>query len=160
MPVNTKAVEGRRELRFESFDDLLADAERLAAGPVETLGNWSLAQILDHLASTHEASIDGGLPNFPAPMRLMLRWFFLRKFIDGAIPPGFTIPDNAKPIVEPSSEAETQGALDRLRATCERCKSEPNRVPHPGFGKITREQWDKFHFRHAEMHLGFARPAG
>ena len=48
--MNTKAVTGRREVHYDTFDDALADAERLAAGDVRTLGNWSYGQILKHLA--------------------------------------------------------------------------------------------------------------
>ena len=32
-PINTKSVTDRREIHFANFDEVLADAERLAAGP-------------------------------------------------------------------------------------------------------------------------------
>ncbi len=44
MPVDVKAVRGRRDLKYTSFDDLLADAENLVSSPqTRTLGNRPLA---------------------------------------------------------------------------------------------------------------------
>lgn len=50
MSVNTRKVTGRRKLRFETIDDLEEESERLATADFECLGNWSLGQILSHLA--------------------------------------------------------------------------------------------------------------
>ncbi len=43
MAVNTRDVTDRREVHYESFHDLLADAEALSQGDVLTLGNWSIS---------------------------------------------------------------------------------------------------------------------
>src|SRR5438874_10377963 len=43
--VDTTKVAGRRQLHFVSIDDISADVEKLAAGEVRTLGNWSGGQI-------------------------------------------------------------------------------------------------------------------
>src|SRR5436305_13194827 len=60
MPINTAKVAGRREVMYESLDDLLMDADRLvAAQQVTMLGNWSLGQMLAHLAAGLHMSIDG-----------------------------------------------------------------------------------------------------
>ena len=40
----------RRTLRFDRFDDIMPDVERLLAGHA-TVGAWSLAQICRHLAT-------------------------------------------------------------------------------------------------------------
>ena len=45
MPVATAKVEGRRKLDYQSLDEVVADAERLSAGTLTTLGNWSAGQI-------------------------------------------------------------------------------------------------------------------
>src|SRR5262245_13349178 len=59
-PVDTTKFAGRRELSFRGLDEVLADATALVAAPqVKTLGNWPLAQLLTHLASTINNSIDG-----------------------------------------------------------------------------------------------------
>jgi len=60
MAVNTGKVTGRRAVAYESLDDVLVDAERLVAAPkVKMLGNWSLGQMLAHLAGGMHMSIDG-----------------------------------------------------------------------------------------------------
>ena len=158
MTVATSKVKGRRKLRFESYDDLTAEADRLAAGEVEMLGNWKLSEVFDHLAKSLDSSIDGGMKPFPAPMRWMLRLLMKKKFLDQEVPSGFTFPDDAKAVVGPDSEADVRETLERLHRACERCKSESQRAVHPGFGELTREEWDRFNLRHAEMHLGFAKP--
>jgi len=28
-------------------------------------------------------------------------------------------------------------------------------VSHPLFGKLSREEWNRFHLRHAELHMSF-----
>ncbi len=55
--INTKQVTGRRVVRYESFDEILADAERLAVVPTRTLGNWSIGQIFSHLAKSSDVLI-------------------------------------------------------------------------------------------------------
>ena len=59
MTVKTTPATQRRRLRFESLDEVLADAENLAVLPTRQLGNWSLGQNLMHLATVYEKSIDG-----------------------------------------------------------------------------------------------------
>ncbi len=56
--INTKQVSGRRAVRYEPFDEILANAEHLAARPTQTLGNWSVGQIFCHLAKSADVLID------------------------------------------------------------------------------------------------------
>ncbi len=50
MTVETKLITDRRRVHYESFGEFLADAECQAARDVRTSGNWTLAQIFDHLS--------------------------------------------------------------------------------------------------------------
>jgi EAL domain-containing protein (putative c-di-GMP-specific phosphodiesterase class I) len=63
MPVDTKSVPDRRTLRFETIDQALAEADRLAdadrAGRLKPLGNWALGQTLGHLATWADYSYTG-----------------------------------------------------------------------------------------------------
>lgn len=153
MTVNTKTVAGRRKLRYESLDDLLADAEKCAAGDTKQLGNWSPGQIFKHLAGAMESSIDGFDKLFPLPMRMALNVLMKKKFLNQAIPAGFKAPKNSQP-----AKTSNEEGLTLLRNAIERQKREPKRAMHPGFGKFTREEWEKFHLRHAEMHMSFLVP--
>lgn len=58
MVVKTSKVIGRRYLRYESLDAFLTDAEYIAGVETKQLGNWTLGQILMHLATVYEKSID------------------------------------------------------------------------------------------------------
>ena len=158
MSVNTKTVEGRRELHFESFDDVLAEAERLAGGNVKMLGNWSLAQIFTHLAAGINSSIDGATFKAPLFFRLVAP-LMKKKFVYGGIPPGFEIPQEAQAQFLPPDDAETEAALGELRKAIERLRAADQLAPHPMFGKLSRAETEQFQLRHAEMHLSFAVPA-
>ncbi len=35
---------------------------------------------------------------------------------------------------------------------------EPQRMPSPFLGKLTKDEWDRLHMRHAELHLSFFVP--
>ncbi len=57
--INTKKVQGRRELHFAKLADIQTEAERLASRPVRQLGNWPLGYSLAHLAGAMKMSLDG-----------------------------------------------------------------------------------------------------
>ena len=151
MTVNTKKVTGRRTVRYESYDDLLRDAERIGSNPnVTTLGNWSPGQIFQHLAGSIESSIDGTGFKLPWPMRVVFSLLMKRKFLHGVLPAGFKAPSNFQP-----QPIDTALALDNLRKAIDRMNSESKREMHPAFGNITREEWDLFNLRHCELHMSF-----
>src|SRR3954453_18665139 len=69
----------RRQLRFETLDAAVAEAERLAAvereGRLGRAGNWTLGQTLGHLATWAAFALDGYPPEVhpPLPVRLIAR---------------------------------------------------------------------------------------
>lgn len=156
--VNTKTVDGRRKLHFETLDEMLADAEQLATGEVRMLGNWSLAQVFKHLAEALNSTIDGSSFRPSFFVKVMAKLFMRKKFIYGEIPPGFSIPEAAQAQFLPRDDTETQAALDELRSAVQRLKSTDERAAHPFFGELPREESDQFQLRHAELHLSFAVP--
>lgn len=153
MSVVTKKVQGRRTVRYETLDDLLAEAEQLATSDIRTLGNWSLGQNLKHIAMALDSSIDGNDFKLPAPVRFLMSLFMKRKFLTKSIPAGFK--STAKFIPD---ETSTEDGLTALREAVARQKQESKRVPHPGFGKLTNKEWEDFNLRHAEMHMSFIVP--
>jgi Protein of unknown function (DUF1569) len=161
--INTKSVRDRRRLRFQNFDEVLADAEMLAeAKRLETLrvtGNWALGQTIGHLAFWANAPFDGypTMRRPPLMMRLMLP---LMKYsiLNKGMPAGIRIPDAPDGTfgVEPMATDEALGALrrayDRLR---DRAPTNAN----PILGAMSHEDWVKLNLRHAELHLSFFHPA-
>jgi hypothetical protein len=150
--IDTRKVAGRQDLHFDNLDEMLAYAERLVTGGTTQLGNWSLGQVLQHLALIQVASIDGYPKLFPWPIRFLLkplkRWF-LRK---GFPPSG----PNVKTLTSEPIEAAV--ALANLRAATARVKSETKRAENPGFGTMSLDEWNLLYLRHAELHPSFCVP--
>jgi hypothetical protein len=158
--VDTGKVAGRRVLRFETIDQMMADVDRLVeaerAGRLRRLGNWTLGQALGHLASWAEYSYTGAPLKVPFFIKWVLR---LRKkqFLYGTMRAGVKIPGMAGGTLgtEPMPLEE---ALGRLRRVMERLKTEAPTAPSPVFGLLTREEATALNLRHAELHLGFLVP--
>jgi hypothetical protein len=155
--VDTKRVKGRRTIHYDSFDDVLADAERLADMETKSLGNWSLGQILKHLSLSIDMMIDGGDFLMPAPLRFVLRLLMKKKMLSRTLSPGFKLPKKASRFIPPPTS--TEEGLSLLRTAVQRVKSTSQRGLHPGFGKLTQQEWDEFQLRHCEMHMSFIVPA-
>ncbi len=153
MPVITGKVVGRRSLDYATFEELLADADKMSTIPIKTLGNWSAGQIFRHLAISFNGAIDGLAITFPWHMRLMVK-IFKTKLLNMAMPAGYKMkPENAK-ISEPGP-ATTEDGLADLRAAVARLKSNPHRAKHPLMGNLTYEQWDRIMLKHASLHMSF-----
>ncbi len=147
----------RRRLRFESHEEVLADVRTLASGPTRHLGHWTLPYICQHLATAIESSIDGE-KGFALPLstRIVAR-LFRNRILNTRLPTGVKLPPDAEAVLyrEPESLEEAVGNLQRA---CARLQSTSQRQAHPAFGRMTAAQWDLFHLRHAELHLGHIVP--
>jgi hypothetical protein len=156
MPINTKKVLGRRQLRFETLDDVLHDAETLASKEVQMLGNWSLGQVFRHLSIGLNGSTNGFTFRMPYIETLFVRIFLKKRLLTRGFPSGYgraRIWDPVKP-----GETSTVEGLSVLQTASKRFTDNPTRFPHPLFGKLSPEEWYLFHLRHSELHLSFAKP--
>jgi hypothetical protein len=122
--INTKKVAGRQKLHFDTLDELLAHAERLVSGGTTQLGNWSLGQVLQHLALIQIASIDGFPRLMPWLLRGALRLFFKKWMLHKGFPPSGPNVNTLNP--EP---IEAPVALANLRAATERVRNETRTKP-------------------------------
>lgn len=159
-PLDTKKVEGRRELRFESLEDLLVDARQLHERGYRRLGNWSLGQACNHLARPMHFGIDG----FPGKPPLLLRLVlpvtirpFKAKFLRQGFPAGLPLKGKFASAMIPEPVADDEG-LRQLREGIDRVERTPPTQPSPVFGPMSPEDWRQFHLRHAELHLSFLVP--
>jgi hypothetical protein len=158
MTVETKSITGRRNLHFSNAQEILADAEALVATQkFRCLGNWSLGQILWHIAKVMNDSIDGTTiqwtsppPQIPEPIK--------RRVLGGSMRSGFALPPDAAKELEPPPTPTREG-LELLRAAVGRQTTETKRQPNPFFGPLTLEEWHQLHCRHAELHLSFVVPS-
>jgi hypothetical protein len=153
---STLQVPKRRRLRFQTHEQILEEARSLAARPTQQLGNWSLEQIVQHLADAMELCING--KGFPAPLRIrILARLARRRILNNGLPTGFKLPPAAEAILyRPPQNIEA--ALTALEGGMARLRSTNQRVPHPVLGKLSPAQWDLFHLRHGELHLSFIVP--
>jgi hypothetical protein len=150
-----KAAPVRRELHFNSIDDILADLDKVDRGPKTTTGRWSGGQNFEHLARFVDCSLDGFPMTMPWFMRLAGR-IFKKRFLRGPMPSGIKNSGKAADYFTPG-ETSWEDGMSHYRKSLHRLKSEPQRRPSPFFGEMTREEWDMLHCRHAELHLSFIR---
>ncbi len=156
-PINTSKVEGRRELHFATLDEMLAEAEQLAAARnVRALGNWRLGQALGHLAAAMNMAVDG------ATLRRAMAHSNDRADDEEAgaqeDAPGYSLPASAAKELIPPATMSTDEGIKRFRAAVARLKATPNRAPSPFLGRLTREESDRLQMSHAELHLSFFVP--
>jgi hypothetical protein len=152
----------RRQLRFDTIDDALAEAERLAAaerdGRLARTGNWTLGQALGHLATWVNFAFEGypSSVRAPLPVRVVLRLIRNRILSRGMMSgvkirgiPGGTLGTDV---------LLTDEALRRFRDAMQRLRTTSPAIVNPAFGRLTHEQWIQLNLRHAELHLSFLSP--
>ena len=144
----------RRTLRFNSLDDVLADARALAATHIKANGNWTPGQVVGHVARAVHGSIDGISFQAPLPLRIIGR--VIRSIpLNKGLPTGVKLPASARAKAVPEPDLSINDAVDQLTRAIERTRHETMAGKHPVFGKLSHEQWIKFHCRHAELHFSF-----
>jgi hypothetical protein len=156
MAIDTRKVAGRRQLHFDTLADNLSEVERLNQGQINTLGNWSGGQILKHLATVMNGSIDGAPMRFAWPLRVLGR-MLKGRILRSGMTPGFQLKRQAAEVLVPPATSWEEG-LAIFRQAIKRLQTETKREPSPFLGPMTREEWDQLHCRHAELHLSFLVP--
>ena len=147
----------RRDLHFTTLDEVREDIESLAAGSYVTVGKWSFAQILEHLGSSLNASIDG----FPFKGSWFVRWiiapFIKNSILTKQMKPGFALPKKFSSYL-PSLDCTMEESLPKVLTAIKRFETETPGADHPFFGTMASEEWMCLHLRHAELHLSFVVP--
>jgi len=149
----------RRELILNSLDETISECRRLLENGYQPTGNWNLAQMCSHLRLTMEANMHG----YPAwmtvlgmPLRPLLRWLALPRLLAGKSINGMRTAGMFVPLDNLVDMAE----LEKFeKCVCEFQQSTRTLHPHPGFGRMSREQFNQFHAAHAAHHLSFLIPA-
>lgn|SRR5262245_47594836 len=159
-PIDTGKVAARRVLRFETLDQMMAEVDRLVAagraGRLKHVGNWTIGQILGHLATWAEFSYTDMPLNPPFFVRWILKW---RKtsFLYGPMRAGVKIPRCPGGTLGTDPMSLDKG-LARFKRVVERLRREPPTVPSKVFGMLTHDESIALNLRHAELHLGFLVP--
>jgi hypothetical protein len=154
--IDTRKVGGRRGLRFDSLDAILADVEMLEkAKRVRALGNWSAGQNVAHVALLMTRSLDGFPGSIPWFVRMPVRLLMKGTVLNKPMSAGFKTP---KAVGSPPEPVSLEDGLAQLRAAIGRLKAESKRAPSPLLGRLSVEEWNQLHCRHAELHLSFLVP--
>ena len=157
MSIDSRTVMQRRNLKFESFDEMVVDAENLVASPnIVMLGHWPLSRLLTHLTIAINCSIDGISAKAPWFVRL-IGPLIKRRILSKGMSAGFKLPKDAEDRFFPAGSSN-EDALQQLRQAVARLQHEKMAARHPVFGRLTHDEWTKLHLRHAELHLSFAVP--
>lgn len=155
----TAAPAERRTLTFNSMSEILAEVERLAAGPIESLGDWTPAQNIDHVRRVVTTSLDGFDFAMPWPIRVFGK-LLKGRTIAGGLRPGLKIPAAATAAFAPPEDITLDEALELFRRDVGRAITPGSMSqPSPLFGPMTHDDWERLHCRHAELHLGFLVPS-
>lgn len=162
MPVVDTRRSVRRAVAYDSLDAIVADAQRLVDAGATTTGNWSLAQILEHLATAMDYQVDGFPPEltFNPVLRFFVRTMLKKRFLTRGVPSGYKLKGRAATaLIKEQSEVEAAAALDHLRRAAERFKAATKSADHGAFGPMTKAEAELLQRRHAELHMSFVAEA-
>lgn len=159
--LDTSKIQHRRPLRFNSLDEMLADARTLAAAPnLKQLGNWTLGQALNHLAAWIDYPYLGYPPDLVIPEEMKANARAIKhKLMHEPMRPGEKLTDTpagtfgTEVVPTDVGLAAIESAADRLRSG----GGDPP-IPDPAFGPVTAHEWTLMTLRHAELHLSFFVP--
>ena len=147
--------DARRQLSFNSEDDVIAEVDRLRAGGYAKRGNWSLPQICFHLAVVPRKSLKPPASTAPTPAQQRIQDGFIGTILStGKPPPGMTPPPDMIP-------ADTCGDADieSFKAALTQLKS--YRHTHVDFGPmgpVPIETMRKLTLVHSAHHLSHLDP--
>lgn len=158
--IDTRKCE-RRTLRFTTPEEMFREVERVVAaeraGKLRCTGNWTVGQILGHLAFWVETSYGEYPMKPPAWVKIILRMLGKKKFTTEPMRVGVKIPG-----VEGGTLGRDVLSLDeglaRFNKAWERLTKEAPTLPHAIFGPMTHHEYIQGNLRHAELHLSFLHP--
>src|SRR6516165_9707364 len=101
-------IHGRRMLRYESFEEVMPDVERLLAGHT-TVGRWTLAQICRHLAAILRRHVDLPASTPFDPSDRVSEDQKRRMLETGVLPEGIEAPPGVVPQATLSEREEAEG---------------------------------------------------
>jgi Protein of unknown function (DUF1569) len=145
---------GRRSLRFDNYDEVMADVERLLEGHT-TVGTWSLGQICRHLATVARRVVDLPASTPSDPSQWVGEERKRQVFETRLLPEGLPGPPEIMPPLGLDDREEAEG----LRRAIAHFLASPGPViPHRLFGPMTRAEWHQLQLIHLAHHLSFAVP--
>lgn len=158
---NTKHIDGRRELNYADFNDLLADIERVVAEPHQAIGNWSVGEIIDHVAKPIPWAMEGYPDGFHTPLLFKIVGPLMKNSMIAHKPPpaGIKPPKKMMAWFEPEPGVGVETAMQRLRDAIARWPDATPIPKNPLGIKLNKAEWERFLTNHASLHFSFIVPA-
>ena len=147
----------RRHVVYDSLQDFLGDVRQMTLADATTVGNWSFAQILEHLARAIDASIDGFSFQSSWLVRTLVAPLLKNRLLTSPMKPGFQLPKRAASYL-PEPEIDLETATSHLETAAGRLSTTNPSAAHPFLGRLSDREWLALHLRHAEMHMSFVVP--
>ncbi len=147
----------RRHVVYVTLQDFRKDVQHLAGVDVTCVGNWSYAQIVEHLARAIDASIDGFSFRSNWLVRTLAAPLIKNRLLTRPMKPGFTLPRRANSYL-PDPDTDFDAAHTHLESAIERLATTTPTAAHPFLGRLSDREWLALHLRHAEMHMSFVVP--
>ncbi len=146
-------VSSRRNLNYNSIDDLIADVKQLRKGYTQ-VGNWNLPQMCRHLtvslSNTMRPSTEPATPE-----QLKVRHLLENGLTTGKLPSGLQAPERSLPPTD-CNDAD----IDAMIATFDRARTyNAPQSNHPRFGPLTLAEFNRMILVHAAHHLSYLVPA-
>ena len=152
----------RRQLKFDSLDDIVCDAENLLAKGYDKAGQWDFAQVCNHCTLWVKYPLDGfpKLPLWLKPIFLVVKRTVLPK-LERQMRETKTMPagmSTAPMTVFPPGQDEA-AALAGLKLQLERYKTHAGPMhPSPLRGLLSLAEWEDTAKTHCAHHLSFLVP--
>lgn len=145
----------RPELKFDTIDAMLADAEHLRSAGYEQAGRWTLGMVLDHLTKAMSGPFGGGR-NLPWPLSAAGR-SLMHGMVRRGRYPAMKFPAPAS--FRPDPGVDPAAASEAFRSVCERAKALPgDTVVCPPLGRVPTTDYLGVQLLHGAHHLSYLRP--
>ena len=157
-----KSEPKKRELKFNSLDEMIAEVHALSDNGYTSHGNWTLGQTCGHLANWARFPLDG----FPKQGPILGAMFWVmkhtiapsmsRKILANGFKGG--MPTDPKTVPKADQVSDEEG-VEQLEQIVNRVKTHTGEFhPSPLFGPMDKEIHTKVTLLHAEHHLGYLEP--
>ena len=149
--------ERRLNLRYETIGDAGRDVRSAMEHGYDLVGQWSLAQILEHLTLTMNMCFEKPDFKFNIFVRTVSRLLFPSIIRKGR---PVSIKASAPPSLAPADDINLDDAAKRFHEMIARLEDESAEFQpqHPLLGKLDREAWLVMQRWHNAHHLSFMVP--
>lgn len=144
-----------RDLRFQSYADVIVEIEELRRRGYTAAGKWNLARTCEHLSYYYRGSLDGFEFKLPWIIRKVIGRAILRRILKkrGMRRGRLTIPASVAP-----AETDEAEAVARAVELLKRLDAHRGEVQlSPLFDRLTLDEARELHLIHSAHHLRLLR---